>query len=154
MPLESEPLMHVYNAAQRREYYLRTRKLKGRVKGAVVSPSSRAAAIKAEKARKRRAIEARVKALQARLDQLRKVLKVLVDQAQARNGNDSKKSEKKDNTPEKQTAKQKAAAQKASEKYARTHKDKKDQSLSEQAKDLSDKIKSIEERIKKLRAKR
>lgn len=154
MPLESESLAHEYNAAQRREYYLRTRKLKGRVKGSVIDPTARRRAAKAKKEAQRKALAARVDALQARLDQLRKVLKVLVDRAQTRNGNDSKKAEKKDSIPKRQTAKEKAAAQKASEKYARTHKDKKDQTLSERAKDLSDKIKSIEERIKKLRAKK
>lgn len=149
------PLVHEYNAAQRRAYYLRTRKLKGRHPGTQpISAATRLKVANAKKAKKRQELKMRVDALQARLEQLRKVLAVLVDKAQAKNGNSSKKeSDKKSTIPEHQTAKQKAAAKKASEKYAKTHKAEVDQTLSERAKSLTAKIKTIEERIKKLRAK-
>ncbi len=159
MPLESESsLFHEYNAAKRREYYLRTRKLKGRKKGVFIDPTARRAAAKAKKLAAHKALQAKVDAMQARLDTLRKVLQTLVDQAQARSGGDAKSKaavEKKaaDAASEPKTAKEKAAAKKASEKYAKSHPDEKSQPLSQQAKNLAEKIKTIEGRIAKLRAK-
>lgn len=159
MPLAHESsLVHAYDAAKRREYYLRTRKLKGRKKG--VDPEIRRRAAAAKKAATKKALQAKVAALQARLDTLREVMKKLVAQAQAKSGGgsalskaiESKAADSKGGS-EKKTAKQEAAAKKASEKYAKTHKNEKDQPLSQQAKNLSEKIKTIEGKIAKLRAK-
>ena len=148
------PLAHDYNAAQRREYYLRTRHLKGRAKAAPLTAAAKLKAARLRQAEKHKALETKINALQARLEHLKKVLAVLVDKAQARNGSSStKNASTKSTSSTHETAKQKAAAKKASEKFARTHKAKASQTLSEQAKDLSDKVKTIEARIKKLRAK-
>lgn len=155
------PLIHEYNAAKRREYYLRTRKLKGRIKKAVIDPTARRKAAQAKKLAQHKALEAKVAALQGRLDALRLVLKTLVAQAQKKSGvasatDKSKEAVKKaaDAASEPKTPKEKAAAKKASEKYAKSHPDEKSQPLSEQAKNLSAKIKTIEARIEKLRAKK
>lgn len=82
-------LSHEYDPAKAREYYLRTRKLKGRKKGAAPTSVKRMpagkqtatqlAVRKATQQRKSKA--AKVKALNARLDKLRKVLADLVAQS-------------------------------------------------------------------------
>lgn len=160
MSLEYESsLQHEYDAAKRRAYYLRTRKLKGRKKADPAIAMARRAAAQAAKLAKRKAMEAKVNALKGRLDKLKKVLAEMVKAAQARSGGDSKgtalgKAISSEAKPEKKTAKQEAAAKKSAEKYAKAHKnDAKPTSLATQAKDLTAKIATIEKRIAKLRAK-
>lgn len=149
------PLVHEYDAAARRAYYLRTRNLKGRTRGVTpTTGAARRAAAKAAKLKKRKALESKIELLQFRLDRLREVLRVLVDKAQARSGTKDTQPKR---TPQQkpQTAKQEAAARKASEKYAKENKAeiKRELSLSGQAAALTEKIKAIEARIKKLRQK-
>jgi len=179
-------LMHLeagYDPAKRREYYLRTRELKGRQPGAqtlvpnrnggVVGPSKsappaskKAAPKKAppkkdSAAAKRSANQAKVDALKARLEKLRKVLKDLVDKAQVRAGlptdaeqaskqkADSKKEPAK--KPAKElTAKQKADARKRSAEWYAKNKTKK---VSEITKDLQSQIDDVNAKIKAMRAK-
>jgi hypothetical protein len=152
-----DTLQHAYDAAKRREYYLRTRKLKGRKKADPAIAAARRAAAKAAKVAKHKAMEAKVNALKARLEQLKKVLAEMVKAAQARSGGGSasKLSSAVSSAakPEKKTAKQEAAAKKSAEKYAKKHENDPKASLSTQAKNLTAKIATIEKRIAKLRAK-
>lgn len=157
-----DELLHEYDAAKRREYYLRTRKLKGRRPAA-----TKKTAIRVRKASKvgppkktrqqrqeerRRKLEAQINALKERLKQLREVLSKLTAEAKARSGQkDTKKSAAKKtskNEKPKQTAKQKADAAKRSKEYYEKHKD---EILAEEVKSLTAKIKTIQERIAKMR---
>lgn len=161
-------LMHEYDAAKRREYYLRTRKLKGRDGGISANdvsvgvpkkqPTTKKPPAKKTHAQKQKELAARITKLKARLEQLQAALKLLVEAAQKRSGIDKNAAEKnalakyersprKDPTSkyEKKTQKQKDAAAKAAEKYRD-----KNQSLEDQVKDLNNKIKSIRERIARI----
>lgn len=156
-------LKHEYDPAKAREYYLRTRKLKGRHKG-VEKPSSprsskpvlTAAQVRAKKAanneRLKKIAEARVNRLKARLAKLEKVLDELVKQAKARSGIDSKSKTTPKADPK--NAKPLTVAQKReAAKRAKERRDKEgDPSLSAQAKELDAKIKKVRERISKMRA--
>lgn len=152
-------LLHDYDAAKRREYYLRTRKLVGRSKQ---SPSpavdkTPAATMMPEKkthAQRRKELESRVARLQERLKQLQLVLKALVEAAQQRSGvDDNSAEEAKSETSnpsnpatEKKTQQEKDEAAKAAQEYRDKNKD-----LQAQVIDLNNKIKAIHEQIKRLR---
>jgi len=152
-------IVHGYDPAKRREYYLRTRKLKGRKPGARQDLRGRVTAKprlnRAQRQAKRtRELEAKVNALKARLEKLRAVLAQLTKEAQARSGHKSNKatpkkttSDKKSSAP-KQTASQKAKAAKRSKEYYEKNRDK---ILAEEAKSLIGKIKTIQQRIEKMR---
>ena len=151
-----------YDPAARREYYLKTRKLKGRRVGSSNTaiarhPSSGSASVKRplpsapkkSASERRKAIEARVAALQARLDKLQKILTELVRQAKLRSGVETPKKDTANDKPEKLTTKQKAdAAERAKDFYEKN----KDPKLSEQAKALEAKIKSVQAKIKQMRS--
>lgn len=157
-------LFHIredYDPRKRREYYLRTRKLKGRKVGSGKTdiarhPSTKSAPVlkpirsvpKKTAEQRRQETEARVAALQERLDKLRKVLQELVAQAKARSGVEDTKS----TPPQKQapqTNQQKAEAAKRSQDYYEKNKD---QILSDKEKTLQGQIKRVEERIREMRA--
>lgn len=129
-----EFLEHVYDPKKAHEYYERTKKLKGRKRGTsstyatrVTAPSAntrtRAAAVATSggkaPAKKTAGADARVAAIQARLDRLKEVLAELVAQAKGRAGvepesNTKKKTESsKDSKPEKKTAAEKKKDAKA-----------------------------------------
>jgi hypothetical protein len=145
-------LLH-YDAAQRREYYLRNRHLKGRTKGTakVAAPRKTRAQRQADR---RKHLEARVAELKSRLERLRDVLAAEVKEAKARSGvkpaTEPKKAAstqpKTSGNSEKLTSQQKAAKAKADKKRRE-----KDQTLDEQVKSLTEKIKTIQERIAKMR---
>lgn len=155
-------LVHDYDAVKRREYYLKTRKLKGRKPGIIKAPTLRKKAVpkppkktRAQRqAERQKQLEAKITALKGRLEKLQEVLAAETKKAQARSGvapaktsSDQKTSQA--NPPvQKLTAAQKAKKAKA-EKEARA-KDP-DQSLSDQVKSLTEKIKTIQERIAKMR---
>jgi len=163
---------HAYDPVKRREYYLRTRELVGNQKKALPVPVKalpsrkstkpvkalpvRRAPVKKSRAQRHKELEERATRLQAKLDQLLKVLKALVEAAQKRSGVDKntveKYRDKKRSDPtskyDKKTQKQKDAAAEASKKYYDKNKD---QILEERVKDLSDKVKAIQERIRRLR---
>lgn len=154
---DDSALLHkaAYDPVKAREYYLRTRHLKGRKAGVKVKPTSRgrpkAVKVKA-KARKpsREELKAQKEALQKRLDHLRDVLAELVKSAKARSGVEDKSSDSskekasKNETPKKEsklTEKQKhEKAEKAREAYKKDH-------LSKDVKALEQKIKDIREKI-------
>jgi hypothetical protein len=166
-----------YDPQQRREYYLRTRELKGRKKIGIGRPSAptvrdreratlpfttqpakRPELKPKPKTSKTAEIEARVAELKARLEQLREVLRQLVKEAQIRSGADpteagkpgtsQKPTKKPEKTPEKLTPEQQAAQEKAAEEYYEKNKDK---ILADQVKDLDTKIKAIQAKIKLMR---
>jgi chromosome segregation ATPase len=157
----ADDLEHAYDPAKRREYYLKTRKLKGRTAAAIRTSKSRPTAkpkpptkTRAQRqAERRRKLEAEVNALKARLEKLRDALAELTKQAKARSGvkptsNAPKKTTAKKTTAKKQTSAQKAKAAKQSKEYYEKHKD---EILADEVKSLKGKIKTIQERIEKMR---
>lgn len=155
----ADDLVHDYDAIKRREYYLRTRKLKGRKPGVKKTPSKKPKAppkpTRAQRqAARHKKLEAQVDALKARLEKLRDVLAELTRQAQARSGVKPKTTPKKaassaKKAPEKKlTTAQKAKAAKASKEYRKKNPDK---ALADDVKSLNAKIKTIQERIAKMR---
>lgn len=157
----ADDLQHAYDPAKRREYYLRTRKLKGRKAAAIRTSKSRPTAkpkpptlTRAQRqAARRRKLEAEVNALKARLEKLRDALEELTKKAKARSGvkpnsTAPKKSTAKKKTAKKQTTAQKAKAAKQSKEYYEKHKD---EILADEIKSLKGKIKTIQERIEKMR---
>lgn len=158
----ADDLEHSYDALKRREYYLKNRHLKGRKPGASSQPSTkrRAAAKPPAKTRaqrqaeRRRHQEAQLALLKSRLEKLRIVLAEEVKKAQARSGGSSskatstQKSSQANQPVKKLTAAEKAKAAKAAKAYRAKNKD---LSLDEQVKSLTEKIKTIQERIAKMR---
>jgi hypothetical protein len=165
-------LSHQYSPEEAHLYYLRTRQLKGRQPGKgpdATTPRSTGTAKPppgkkvgqepppirkkvdpkaAEK--KRKETEAKIQALQGRLETLRKVLAQLVEQAKARSGVETKTPPK---ASDKTTAERKAAAD-ASKKYYEKHKnDPQTQTPDEQVKQLETKIKAVQAKIKEMRDK-
>lgn len=155
-------LLHAYDAAKRREYYLKNRQLKGRTRStaSLASPKrTNAKKLPAKKthAQRQKELEARVVRLQAKFKQLQAALKVVIEAAQKRSGIEkntaekvqSKYEPKKSADPsskyEKKTQKQKDAAAEASQKYRD-----KNEVLTDQVEDLNNKIKSIRDRIKRI----
>ena len=148
----ADDLVHAYDAAKRREYYLRTRKLKGRTKTVKPKPPKKTRAQR--QAERRRKLEADVAALKGRLAKLQAVLAELTKAAKARSGvKDKATPQKSTSTAKKTTAQkltpaQKTKAAKAAEEYRKKNPDK---ALSEDIKSLNAKIKTIQERIAKMR---
>lgn len=154
-------VIHEYDPVKRREYYLKTRQLKGltpkaTIKTAVKRPK---AAVKPAPNRqqrqeeRRRQLQAQVDALKARLQKLREALAELVKAAKARSGvkTPTKKQPAKEDGGKKApkpTAKQKAEDAKRSKEYYEKNKD---QILTDEVKSLTAKIKTIQERIAKMR---
>lgn len=157
----SEELSHDYDATKRREYYLRTRQLKGRKPGSVKTTKPRLQArpkppkkTRAQRqAERRRKIQAQVEELKIRLAHLRFVMAEETKKAQARSGVKPSK------TPAKKAGTKKAAAKKltvseknkAAKRSAEYRKKNPDLALDEQVKSLNAKIKTIQERIAKIR---
>lgn len=162
-----------YDPQKAHEYYLRTRHLKGRKKGVAPQPAGPASvtnitynvgrpkntATQATTQKRRQEAQARVAALQKRLDHLHEVLAELVKQAKARSGVETKpqptnkKTEpatKKNNQPEKPktAAQKKEAAAKAKDAYKKEH----PQSLNKQEQALQAEVKQAREKILKIRA--
>jgi len=160
-----------YDPAARREYYLRTRELKGKrpgtssestpnSNGGVVGPIGRSKTSTDKSSDpKLTSAQKQVEELKARLAKLREVLEKLVDQAQKRSGqaapsSTSKQTQEKksaDKAPEKKlTPKQEADARKrAAEAYAKE----KNKPISQVAKELKTKIADINAKIKAMREK-
>ena len=124
--IDDSALFHAgaYDPQKAHEYYLRTRKLKGRSPSAPQASPGRSsggtatapAAIGGKPNRfktksKRAQLEAQKEHLKERLDHLRQVLEELVDAAKKRSGGDPNKKDEKDKAPE--TQKDKADRNKA-----------------------------------------
>jgi len=155
-----------YDPAKAREYYLRTRKLKGRKKGAVEEATGRLSSgtpgsnkPTKPKLSTKAATEARVAAQKARIERLRKILDSLIKQAKARSGvkdepsspsssKDSKNSKDSAKDRKPLTAKQKReAAKRSAEAYAKEL----TKSPSKKASEQHDEIVQLEEKIKAIR---
>jgi|tagenome__1003787_1003787.scaffolds.fasta_scaffold20916651_1 hypothetical protein len=125
--LEQDSLVHLYDPLQAHEYYLRTRKLKGRQKGSGEQPSGFA------KANQRRHESARTKqkkelqaSIQRLTDKLNK-LEALIRKREHESASEHRKSKAKKERSAKDKDKPKSAAEKAkasreSEKYRDKHK--------------------------------
>lgn len=151
--MDSE-LLHEYDAAKRREYYLRNRNLKGRNKGSPKPAAPRKTRAQRQ-AERRKHQEAQIAALKGRLEKLRELLAIETEKAKARSGvkkstepTKTSKHSNKETHAKKLTAMQKA--EKARDEKKRREKNP-DQSLDEQVKSLTEKIKTIRERIAKMR---
>lgn len=176
--IDDSALFHarVYDPVKAREYYLRTRKLKGRKKGSdndygrregvqaqriLSGQGSGGKPNRANTASRRAELKAQKEALEKRLDRLRDVLKELVDAAQKRSGVKKQESEK-DKAPE--TKKDKADRNKAEKKdKPETAAEKKERakkakeayekenptSLSEDVEILKEQVKDIQSKIQK-----
>ncbi len=176
--LEDNPtldLQHAYDPVRAREYYLKTRKLKGRRKGTEKLPVGRVLSDAENKVERKRALarriaakkarnkklkeeaEARVLQLQARLDKLKDILAELTKQAKARSGIETKSTSKEKAENKKANEDRKpatAAEKKEAAKRAKEAADKKkdgDPSLSDQAKELDAKIAKVRESIAKMK---
>lgn len=170
--------MRAYDPAKAHEYYMRVRKLKGRISGsqddssggsqgrkaAVSTGSHPKAPLNSSSTQSLHAqAEARVAALTQRLDHLKAVLAEMVKQAKARSGvvtptKDSKsstssstKSSGKSGSSTKSTAKEKRQAHDYYEKHKKDT-PKKDPSTEAQIKALKDSIEEVQTKIRKIRA--
>jgi uncharacterized coiled-coil protein SlyX len=161
-----DELVHVYDPEKRRAYYLKTRQLKGRKTGTLDVSKSRPRQTQQERRKQRqRQLEAQVAALRARLEKLQEALKLLTKQAKARSGvkttekkntssdskssNDRKSSDKSTSRKKEHlTASQKAKEAKAQAKY---YQKTKNEQLADEVKSLTAKLKTIQERIAKMR---
>lgn len=156
-----------YDPAKAHEYYLRTRKLKGKKTGTAVAPKGRpvgkqltthsVAAPKQKTALEhRKEVAARVESMKGRLEKLRKLLRQLVKEAQIRSGVDPKDQKAKAKATagsEKLTAAEKKEAAKRSKEYREKHKaELAKETLTAQEKRLSEQIKDVEAKITKAKA--
>jgi len=157
-------LFHIrepYDPAKRHQYYLKTRKLKGRNVGSQRTaiarhPSTRFTAPKTlpkaqpkkSAEQRRKEVEAHVAALRDRLAKLQKVLAELVAQAKLRSGVETKTTQPSNKPAEKLTTKQKADAAERAKDFREEHKN----DPSQEAKALEAKIKLVETKIREMRA--
>jgi hypothetical protein len=170
-----------YDPVKRREYYLRTRQLKGRPTGSKVSSGDRKFASikstshvdphKAQKQRRekrKKELDAKVAALRERLDKLQDLLVRLVLQAKSRSGvkptvkaptrksatagsKESKTSQKKTTTTEKRTVTEKREAAKRSKEYYEKNVKGRGPSKSTEIRRLKSKIEDTEQMIENVR---
>lgn len=164
--MDEGSLSHAYDAAKRREYYLKNRHLKGRKHGSGRATKPRVKS-RAEIAKERHAhLQEQVAALKGRLEKLQAALKILVEQAKKRSGvkptqtpaaKKATASQQKTNAkPQKLTTAQKKAKAEAEKKVRREQAIKDGTAtngdLSEEVKSLNERIKSIQARIEKMHA--
>jgi hypothetical protein len=147
-----------YDAAKRREYYLRTRELKGRKAGGGRPPPTGAlkTAVKTtakkvstsnreEIQRRREEVANRVAALNIKLDRLRGILSDLDKQAGGNKSEDKTKEKKKELTP----AEKKKAAKEAKERREKSGETK--ESPAQAVVSIQKKIEAIQEQIREKR---
>lgn len=155
--------MHAYDPQKAHDYYLRTRKLKGR-RRASSNPSggSPSAAVVTQMPRrpthqtakqKNALAAARVAAIQKRLDALKEVLAQLVEQAKKRSGIETKPDAKK-STADKKDTKPKTAAEKKKDAKAQADRREKEQRLSPDQKvaAIQKEMAQVREKIAEIRA--
>jgi len=137
-PTEFE-LQHVYDPVAAREYYLRTRKLKGRQPGAGDDPRTgltRGQIASNAKTRQRKELAARIQSLSKKLDRLEAKIREMESKAKSEDRKGEAKKERAAKEADKpKTAAEKAEAARESEKY----RDKNKQKLKNQAKQASSK---------------
>lgn len=174
--IDDSALFHgTYDPAKAREYYLRTRKLKGRKPGTIKAPDPSTTGRRPAPAttfapgkpnrsntKSRRAeLEAQKVALEKRLDRLKEVLRKLVEEAKSRSGADKPESDSKDKAPETQTDKADRNADEKSKKLTSKQKSEKAEaakeayekenpnSLSQDVEVLALQVKDIQAKIQK-----
>lgn len=173
MTIDDSALFHgTYDPVKAREYYLRTRELKGRKKGTQTKLVGREARDKIQpykkpsvakpkansNAARRAELKAQKAALEKRLERLKEVLEQLVDAAKARSGVKKKESEKgkAPETPkdkaDRNAAEKKRKPETASQKKERAKKAK-EQYEKENPGSLSEDIEILKEQIKDIQAK-
>ena len=166
-------LEHVYDPRKRREYYLRTRELKGRRNGAVDETSNRQSGVldrvsdprdrgtrgpdtNAERKTPettRAEVKARVDQLKNRLDKLKDVLDELVEQAKLRSGvKPEEDKDKKDTSSDKDRDRKPSTAKERREARERYEKDKeKNPSLRKEEAQLQEQIADVRAKIEDAR---
>ena len=156
-------LQHKYDPVKAREYYLRTRKLKGRRKAAAQPTGGRpepAAVVVRSKGppkqsanQKQALAAARVAAIQKRLDALKEVLAQLVEQAKKRSGVETKPDPKKKEAAKKDD-KPKTAAEKKKDAKAQKERREKEERLSPDQKvaAIQKEMAQVREKIAEIRA--
>jgi hypothetical protein len=156
--MDENSLSHVYDAAKRREYYLKNRQLKGRNHGSVKATKPRIKS-RAEIAKERHAhLSEQVTALKGRLEKLQAALKVLVDQAKKRSGVKPIATSSQKTAVSQKKAIAKSQRLTAAQKKAKAEAEKKvrrEQAIKDGTatnSDLSDEVKSLNERVKTIRA--
>lgn len=149
-----DSLAHVYDAVKRREYYLKTRQLKGRKHGVAVKLAPPKLTRAQRQAQRRKLQLAKIAQLKSRLERLQLVLAAETKKAQVRSGVEPAQAKAKASTSQKNAPAQKlTAAQKAKKaKQDKAYREKNQtQSLDEQVQSLTERIKTIQERIAKMR---
>lgn len=162
--MAEDSLSHAYDPVKRREYYLKNRHLKGRKHGSGQASKPRVKS-RAEIAKERHAhLQEQVAALKGRLEKLQAALKILVEQAKKRSGVKPTKTtaakktaasqQKAPAKPRKLTVAQKKAKAEAEKKARREQAIKNgtatNSDLSEEVKSLNERIKTIQARIEKM----
>lgn len=164
-------VIHIYDAEKAHEYYLRTRKLKGRqpaaeeptvAKTTTFKPSvqpkaaPKVAPAKQSPEQRRAAIAAQVEALRTKLAQLKEVLAQLVAQAKARAGVEpepeptAKEPRNTSDSPQKLTPEQRAEAAQRSKEWREANPDK---AMDQDAAKLTRQIEAVEDKIQEMREK-
>ena len=125
--LEREQLLHAYDPQKAHEYYLRTRKLKGRNHGSGEQPEgfARANARRHEsaKAKQKRELQARIQSLSEKLSKLETLIREKEHEAASEDRKSKAKKERAAKEKDKpKTAAEKAKAARENEKYRDKHK--------------------------------
>lgn len=150
----------VYDAAKRREYYLKTRELKGRRRGTVhtpVRPPARGSNLPAP--RKKMAPQAkttvqRIAELKVRLEKLKTLLQKLGEEAKARSGVESKSDRSSTSSSSKSSGSATAKEKREAKEYYEKHKkEEKKETPAQEEKALQQKIERVREQIKEMREK-
>jgi hypothetical protein len=132
-------LVHVYDPAKAHEYYLRTRKLKGRPKGQSVDPrtgKTREKISEDAKAKQRKELAARIQSLSKKLQRL----EARIREMEHKEAREDRKSKAKKERAAKEREKPKTAAEKAeAAREAKKYRKKHQQQLKTKAKKASDK---------------
>lgn len=153
--------MHAYDPGKAHEYYLRTRKLKGRRRAAATSggrpephsaPAGPKGPVRQTPKQKQALAAARVAAIQKRLDALKEVLAQLVEQAKKRSGVETQPDKK--STAETKDSKPKTAAEKKKDAKAAKERREKEPQLSPDQKiaAIQKEMAQVREKIADIRA--
>lgn len=167
--LSIDDLKHVYDPVKAKEYYERTKKLKGRRRASTVAPAgdrsgssvavpvrrrpNSLATKRAASKRRREELKARADKLKARLAKLEAILDELTAKAKARSGVKEDTPDKKSTTSKKSDSKPKTAAQKKKDaQAAKERRDREPQSAEAEIAKVQAQIKDVREKIQKMLA--
>lgn len=172
MIIDSEDLAHDYDPVKAKEYYERTKKLKGRKKGVeddenlldgnstIEGLDNRGSNKSGPVSESRKAeIDAEVEALKKRLAALKKILKELVDQAKQRAGVEGEDEDSEDSEGSEKSKREKKSSEEklsAAEKRKKAKADKEryeEENPESKLEEVRDQISEIAEKIKKAREK-